>query len=40
MGNLHYRLNIDPGKTNKVFHHSSKEHVEISRNAKFGGKML
>ena len=36
MGNLHHRLNFDPGKTNKIFHHSSKEHVKISRIAKFG----
>ena len=40
MGNLHYRLNFDPGKTNKIFHHSSKKQVEISRTAKFGCKML
>ena len=39
-GNLHYRLNFDPGKTNKIFHHNSKEHVKISRIAKFGGEML
>ena len=30
MDNLHYRLNFDPGKTNKIFCDSSKEHVEIS----------
>ena len=40
MGNLHYRLNFDPGKMSKIFHHSSKEHVEISRIAKFGNEML
>ena len=40
MGNLHYRLNIDQGKTNKILRHSSKEHVEISRIAKFGCEML
>ena len=40
MGNLHYRLNFDPGKTNKIFHHSSKEHVKISRTAKFACEML
>ena len=40
MGNLHYRLNFNPGKINKIFHHSSKEHVEISRIAKFGCEML
>ena len=40
MGNFHYRLSSDPGKTNKIFHHSSKWHVEISRIAKFGCEML
>ena len=40
MGNLHYRLNFDPDKTKKIFHHSSKEHVKISRIAKFGSEML
>ena len=40
MGNLHYRPNFNPGKINKIFHHSSKEHVEISRIAKFGCEML
>ena len=40
MGDLHYRLNFDPGKTNKIFHNSSKEHVKISRIAKFGWEML
>ena len=39
MGNFHYRLSSDPGKTNKIFHHSSKWHVEISRIAKFGCEM-
>ena len=40
MGNLHYRLNFDPGKTNKTFYHSLKEHVKISKIAKFGCEML
>ena len=40
MGNLHYRLNFDPGETNKIFHHSSKKYVKISRIAKFGCEML
>ena len=29
MGNLHYRLNFDPGKMSEIFHHSSKEHVKL-----------
>ena len=40
MGNLHYRLNFDPGKTNKTFYHCLKEHVKISKIAKFGCEML
>ena len=40
MGNLHYRPNFIPGKINKIFYHSSKEHFKISRIAKFGGEML
>ena len=41
MDNLHVRLNLDPGKENKIYHHhSSKEHVKISRIAKFGWQML
>ena len=40
MGNLHYKLNFDLGKTNKTFKDNSKEHVKISRTAKFGCKML
>ena len=42
MGNLHYRPNFNPGK-NKRFYYSSKdrkEHLKISRMAKFGGEML
>ena len=30
MDNLHYRLNFDPDKTNKIFCYSTKKHVEIS----------
>ena len=30
MGNLHYKLNLDPGKTNEVFHHNMKENPKIS----------
>ena len=40
MGNLHYRPNFNPGKINKIFYHSSKEHLKIARIAKFGGEML
>ena len=39
-GNLHYRPNFNPGEINKVFYHCSKEHLKISRIAKFGGEML
>ena len=40
MGNLHYRPNFNPGEISKIFYYSSKEHVKISRIAKFGGGML
>ena len=40
MGNLHDRPNFNPGKINKTFYYSSKEHLKISRIAKFGGEML
>ena len=40
MGNLHYRLNFDPGQRNKIFYHSLKEYVKIRRIAKFGCEML
>ena len=40
MDNLHYRLNFNPSKTNKIFYHSSKQHLKISIIAKFGCKML
>ena len=39
-GNFHYRLNFDPGMTNKIFYHSLKEHVKISKIVKFGCEML
>jgi hypothetical protein len=35
-----YRLNFDPGKKNKIHHHSQKEHVKISKIAKFGCEIL
>jgi hypothetical protein len=35
-----YRLNFDLGKKNKIHHHSQKEHVKISKIAKFGREML
>jgi hypothetical protein len=35
-----YRLNFDLGKKNKIHHHSYKEHVIISKIAKFGCEML
>ena len=34
------RLNLDLGKENKIYHHSSKEHLEKKKIAKFGGKIL
>ena len=40
MGNLHYRPNFNPGKISEIFYYSSKEHLKISRIAKFGGEML
>ena len=33
-------LNFDIGKKNKIFHHSWKEHVQISKIAKFGCGMF
>ena len=38
--NLHNRLTFDLGKKNKIFYYSQKEHLRISRIAKFGGEML
>ena len=40
MDDSSYRLNFDQGKKNKIHHHSKKEHVKISKIAKFGRKML
>ena len=36
MDNLHVRLMFALSKNNKIYHHSSKEHLEISNIAKFG----
>ena len=30
MDNLHVRLNLDLGKENKIYRHSSKEHLKIA----------
>ena len=40
MDNLHVRLNVDLDKQKKIYHHSSKEHLKISKITKFGMKML
>jgi hypothetical protein len=40
MDDSSYRLNFDPGKKNKIHHHSQKEHIKISKIAKFGREML
>ena len=40
MNDSSYSLNFDLGKKNKIHHHSQKEHVKISKIAKFGCKML
>jgi hypothetical protein len=40
MDDSSYRLNFDLGKKNKIHHHSEKEHVKISKTAKFGREML
>ena len=37
---LHYRLNFDPGMINQIFYHSSKEHLNMSKIAKFSYEML
>ena len=39
MNNLHYRLNFDPCKMSKIFHHSSKEQPKIRKIVKFGFKI-
>ena len=38
--NSHNRPAYDLGKKNKIFYYSQKEHLIISRIARFGGKML
>ena len=38
--NLHNKLTFDQGKKNKIVYCSQKEHLEISRIAKFGGERL
>ena len=40
MDNLHVRLNVDLGKWNKIFYHSSKGHLKISQIAMFGLQTL
>jgi hypothetical protein len=40
MDDSSYRLNFDLGKKNKIHHHSEKEHVKISKIARFGREML
>jgi hypothetical protein len=40
MDNLHVRLNFNLSKEKGIKHHSSKEHSEISKIAKFGCEML
>ena len=38
MEDLHVRLNLDLGKENKLYHHSSKEHLKVSKIASLVGK--
>ena len=40
MDNLHNRLNVELGQKTEIFYCSKKEHVKISRIAKFGSEML
>jgi hypothetical protein len=40
MDNLHNRLNLDSGKKNKIYQHSSKVHLETTKIAKFGIDIL
>ena len=40
MDNLYVRLNLDVVKKSKIYHHSSKERLKISKITKFGGQML
>ena len=40
MDDLHVRHKFDVTKENKIDHHSSKEHLKISKIAKFGWQIL
>ena len=40
MQNLHVKLMFDPGKESKSYDHSLKEHLKLSKIAKFGRQML
>ena len=40
MDDSSYRLNSDLGKKNEIHHYSWKEHLKISKIAKFGREML
>ena len=40
MDNLHNRLNFDRGLKNKIFHHSLRGHLKITKTARFGYEML
>ena len=40
MDNLRNRLKVELVRKNKIFYNSSKDNPQISRTAKFGGKML
>ena len=39
MDNLHIRLKVELGRKNKIFYYNSKEHLKISKIAKFGEEM-
>jgi hypothetical protein len=40
MDDSSYRLNFDQGKKNEIQHHSQKEHLRMSKIAKFGCELL
>ena len=40
MENLHVRLMFDLRKENKIYHHSSKEHLKMNKIAMFGWQMF
>ena len=40
MDNSHDRLIFDPVNMNRIYYHSWKEHLKISKIVKFGGKIL